>query len=153
MQRVRRDQGFTLIEIISVILIVGVMVAVAVPMFDTSGISVAEAASIIKSDIRFVQELALSRNPDTEGEVGITFAVGQTSYSIIDPQGIFTTTTRDLPDGVSITTAPATTGNVISFNKFGEPEFTSATVTIEVGSSGQTKSIVIQKYTGTITIS
>lgn len=146
------DRGFTLIEIISVVLILGIISAVAIPMFSTEGINVSVAADIIKSDIRFVQELALSRNPETEGEVGITFSAGLTSYTITDPKGIFTTT-RDLPGGVSITTAPATTGNVISFNKFGEPEFTSTTVTVEVGSGSETKSVVIQKYSGMITIS
>ena len=55
MKYLKNAKGFTLIEIISVVLVMGIISAVAVPMFDTAGIDVSVSASTVQSDIRYVR--------------------------------------------------------------------------------------------------
>ncbi|MFQ5673210.1 MAG: GspH/FimT family pseudopilin [Nitrospinales bacterium] len=158
--RIKTIHGFTLIEILSVIVIMGIVAAVAIPSFNPSGINVGTAAQTIETDIRFVQELAMSRNPRNVGEIGITFTVGSSSYSIVDPDtdpdvnittgGIFDTT-RTLPDGVTIISASPSTR--ISFNKFGEPETGAANFVLQIDADGETKTITVEQHTGKVSIS
>ena len=140
------ERGYTIIEIIAVILLLGIIAAVVVPTFKSSNIDVATAAATIQSDIDFVQDLALSRNPSTAGAVGITFAVGANSYAITDPSGIFTQT-RTLPSSVTFTQ-----GGTISFNKYGEPEFAGASLVLIINAGGTVQTLTVEQYTGRVTV-
>lgn len=146
-RRLRNENGFTLIEMISVILVLGIVAAVVYPSFNISGIGSSSGATIVETDIRFMQELAMSRNPSTVGEIGITFTAGQSSYTLTDPAGMYTQT-RALPDGVTITQ-----GGTISFNKYGEPEIGGASIDIKISDSGTIKTVTVEQYTGRTTIS
>ena len=143
------EAGFTLIEIISVILLLGIIAAVVVPKFDTSGINADTTADSIKADLKFVQELAMSRNPQTAGAVGIVFTQNASSYTITDPgpSGMYTQT-RTLSQGAAII-SPTTT---ISFDKYGEPEIAAASVSIQISVGEQIKTISVQQYSGKVTI-
>ncbi|PIQ98123.1 MAG: hypothetical protein COV67_00665 [Nitrospinae bacterium CG11_big_fil_rev_8_21_14_0_20_56_8] len=152
MARMRREDGFSLIELVSVILLLGILSATVLPMFDTSGIDASTAAATVQTDIRFVQELALARNPANVGDVGIIFTQGQSSYTITDPAGIFSLT-RDLPNNVVISQAPPTSGNLISFNKYGEPEIGSTDVSFQISTGGEIKTITVEHFTGRVTVS
>ncbi|MBC8288609.1 MAG: prepilin-type N-terminal cleavage/methylation domain-containing protein [Nitrospinae bacterium] len=144
-RHLENSKGFTLIEIISVILILGIIAAVAVPNFDRSGIAVANWAATIKSDIRYAQELAMSRNPASASPVTISFSPGG-SYSIVDPSGVFTDVLRQL-DG----TDTSIVNNIsISFNRFGEA---TQFGTVQISSGGITQNIIVEQYTGRVTIS
>ncbi|MBI5428694.1 MAG: prepilin-type N-terminal cleavage/methylation domain-containing protein [Nitrospinae bacterium] len=146
-RRPRNENGFSLIEMISVILVMGIVAAVVYPSFNISGIGSSTGAAIVETDIRFVQELAMSRNPSTTGEIGITFTAGQSSYTLTDPAGMYTQT-RALPDGTTITQ-----GGTISFNKYGEPEIGGSSIDIKISDSGTIKTITVERYTGRVTIS
>ncbi len=63
MKHLKNTKGFTLIEIISVILVMGIIGAVAAPMFDTSTIDVSVAGDTARGDIQYVQELAMMPEP------------------------------------------------------------------------------------------
>lgn len=151
----RNARGFTAIEIISVILLLGILTAIAIPMFSTTVIDVESSAQAVRADLRMVQQLALARDPTTGGAIGILFTPGATSYTISDPAGVFTTT-RDLPNGAAIGTvtigAPPT-ANKLSFNRYGEPEFTGTNATIQVTKGAQTKTLTVERFTGRVTIS
>ncbi|PIR00504.1 MAG: hypothetical protein COV66_06255 [Nitrospinae bacterium CG11_big_fil_rev_8_21_14_0_20_45_15] len=149
--RIKKNDGFSLIELISVILILGIVAGVVAPMFDTSSTSVTLAAATIETDLRFTQELAMARNP-TSGtqEVGITFTAGLGDYTITDPANMFTTT-RVLPQGVIVLTAPATTGGKIAFNKYGEPEIGASNLTFDIGGGGEIARITVEIYSGRVT--
>ncbi|MFQ5481813.1 MAG: Tfp pilus assembly protein FimT/FimU [Nitrospinaceae bacterium] len=148
--------GFTLIELISVMLMLGIVAALAVPTFNTASIDVETAAQAVRADIRFTQQLAVGRNPAAAGDIGITFTPGATSYTVPDPSGIFNTT-RNLPNNVtvsSVTIPGAPTANALSFNRYGEPEITlGAQAVIQIQAGGQTKTLTVQQFTGRVTLS
>jgi prepilin-type N-terminal cleavage/methylation domain-containing protein len=113
MKFLRNKKGFTLIEIISVILVIGILSAVAIPFFDTSPISVSMAGNTVQSDIQYAQELAMTRDQN----VSITFTQLADNYDVpADPNGVFPLETRTFPNGVKIVSATT----VITFNNFGE---------------------------------
>lgn len=142
------ENGFSLIELISAILVMGIIAAVVFPSFKTSGIDVSTAASTLETDLHFLQELAMARNPQNTGDIGVTFTSGQSSYTITDPASMFGQT-RTFPSGVTISSATS----AISFNKYGEPEIAGATAVVQLSSGTDVKSITIERYTGRITIS
>ena len=143
----RGEKGFTLIEVIGVIVLIGIVAAVAVPTFNSNSIDVATAASTIQSDIDFMQELSFSRNPATSGAISLTFTSGASSYTITDPSGVYTQT-RALPSSVTFTT-----GGSISFNKYGEPEIAGSTQSFVVDAGGKAQTLTVERYTGQVTIS
>ena len=146
-RHIKNSRGFTLIEIISVILVLGIIAAVALPSFDRSGIDAATWAATIEADIRYAQELAMSRNPASGSPITIALSpagTGTNSYSIVDPSGVFSDVSRKL-EGANIVNAIS-----ISFNRFGEAvQF--GTVQITVG--GNTQNIAVEQYTGRVTVS
>lgn len=144
MKFLRNKKGFTLIEIISVILVIGIMSAIAIPFFDTSPISVSMAGNTVQTDIQYTQELAMTRDQD----VSIVFIASANTYDVpVDPNGVFPLETRQLPQGVTIQT-----GGTVTFNSFGERSAISA-ASIVLNASGNAITITIEQLTGRVTVS
>lgn len=144
MKYLNNDKGFTLVEIISVILVMGIIAAVVVPSFDTSPIDATMAGNTVQADIQYTQELAMTRDQD----VSITFILNSTTYDVpADPNGVFPLETRELPRGGSVTSATTT----ITFNSFGEKVGATENVVIQTGS--ETKTITVEQFTGRVTVS
>ncbi|CAI2719250.1 pilus assembly FimT family protein [Nitrospina watsonii] len=137
-------KGFSLLETIMVIVLVGVLGALFLPRLGTGAISLQSAASMVASDLRFAQELAMARNPAAGSPIGIAFTGGAASYTLTDPVGAFTAN-RTLPGGITIGT-----GGTINFNKYGEPQ-TISTVTLS-GPGGATKSITVEAFSGRVSV-
>jgi prepilin-type N-terminal cleavage/methylation domain-containing protein len=76
------NKGFTLIEIIAVLIILGIMAAVAVSRMGSNDSDLIPQADIIKSHLRFAQLKALS--DDTSASWGIAFPgiLGSNSYTL-----------------------------------------------------------------------
>jgi len=129
---------------ISIILVLGIISAVAIPSFDRGGINVSLTANTVQTDIQYVQELAMTRNE----EVSITFTSSATSYTLTaDPNSVFGAETRDLPQGTSIQT-----GGTVTFNSAGERLASSASSIVLISGSN-TATITIEQYTGRVTVS
>jgi MSHA pilin protein MshC len=152
--RIPQSKGFTLIEVILVMVIIGILAATVVPRIDftiSTTASVDGAAYIVASDIRYVQECAMANRVSKS----ITFTLTQNSYifpatipssSKLDPSG-------QLPEGVTITGC-STNPNpyTVRFNSLGEP-ITGGNGWVEVTISGQTRRITVLQYTGKVNIS
>lgn len=127
-----------------VIILVGVLGALFLPRLGSSTISLQTAAKIVAGDLRFAQELAMSRNPSPGSPIGITFNGGSSAYTLTDPAGVVSLN-RSLPANVVISS-----GGTIAFNKYGEPE-TVSTITI-TAPDGSTKSITVETFSGRVSI-
>jgi len=136
------EDGFTLIELIMVIVIIGILAFVAIQKYPATGISLETAADMIKSDIRSVQALAMSQhasqtltfNSSTEYEFPV-IGEGNKARNFAD---IF-------EGGISLSAYPA----LISFNSLGEPTTGyGSSITITTGST--TKTLTVLRYTGRV---
>ena len=144
MKYLKNIKGFTLIEIISVILVIGIMGAVALPMFNTAHIDVSLAGDTIQGDIQYAQELAMTRDQN----VSINFNQGAFTYDTpADPNGVFSAETRELPQSVSISSS----STIITFNSFGEKVGATESIVLSAGSGSIT--ITIEQFTGWVSVS
>jgi len=141
--RLKNHKGFSFLELVVVIVLVGVLGAAFLPLLSSSPVSLQSAAQIVSSDLKFAQQLAMERNPAAGSPIGITFTASAGSYTLTDPIGAMTTT-RILPDGITIGT-----GGTINFNKYGEPQ-TISTITITSGAGS--KSITVETFSGTVSV-
>ncbi|MFW5488181.1 MAG: pilus assembly FimT family protein [Desulfovibrio sp.] len=145
----RRETGFTFIELIAVMLILGIMAFVAIPrMFSTSQINAAAESEALKLVLRYAQTRAMS---DIVPWGVVIEANKYTLYRLTSPstkESIPGTNSSEhtFPSGVSAT--PRT----IQFDPRGRPvngqQVLTANQTVTVNGSGKT--ITITQQTGFI---
>lgn len=150
----RGQGGFTMIEIISVLVIIGIMAAVAVVrMTDTNDYDLNSQVEAIKAHLRLAQFRAMSAS----SPYGINISSGTTYYLF---RGIGSTTPVMLPgennatvnlttkkSRLSITSAP----QVITFNAYGSPVDASNTLlTSNIAITTNGGDITVTKNTGFI---
>ena len=137
----KNEHGFTLLELIMVIVIIGILAWVAIQKYPTTEISLETAADMIRSDIRSVQALAMSQHTAKS----MTFA--STIYTFDIQGGTQQRNLTNIFDGnISLSPYPAS----ISFNSLGEPTSTTDpgdTITITNGSS---ITLTVLRYTGRV---
>lgn len=81
---VRRPCGFTLIEVIVVVVILSIIALMAVPMFSSAAdIQLKAAANMIAADIEYAKSMAISR----QQSFSIDFNSTDESYSVCDSGG------------------------------------------------------------------
>jgi prepilin-type N-terminal cleavage/methylation domain-containing protein len=140
--RIPQSKGFTLIEVILVMVIIGILAATVVPRIDftiSTTASVDGAAYIVASDIRYAQEFAMANRVSKQ----VNFPANSPTYNFnppnsLDPSG-------QLPSGVTIN-AP---GYTVQFNSLGEP-IAGGGGSVTVSAGGLTKTVTVTNYTGKV---
>lgn len=157
-----REGGFTLIEVVLVVILVGIMAAVAIPRFPTFPKTGAVATKLTR-DIRYAKELA-DRVQTMCGVYFIdsssyrVFQDNDTSTAAIDPitgKG-FVVTLSGKFSGVTLSQSFA--GNTLKFNALGTPLDGSdtplaAASTITVSGTGGDRTVTVEPNTGKVNAS
>lgn len=131
--------GFTLIEIMMVMVIIGILAATSLTYIFPGGMTARRAADVIVSDINFTRAEAMNKNRP--------FSLSSTtSYSYSYGDGH----TRDLRKlGGSLSLNQTAT---VTFNSLGEPVGITEALTIGVTDSTKTILVEIAPYTGRVTL-
>jgi MSHA pilin protein MshC len=150
-----RSQGFTLIELVTALLLIAILSAVVINQWPGSTINLSAQADQLVGDIRYTQSLAMNRGQ----RYRINLAA--TSYSITDAAG---TTPVPHPvtgaNSVALNTgiALATTNSFLVFDSNGTP-YTSATTpgtplaadaVITLSADGVSSTIRVSPQTGRV---
>lgn len=145
--RYKTQSGFTMLEVIVVLLIIGIIAVVAISRFVPINASLDAQEQMLKANLRFAQLKSLHDDTTT---FGWGLIISNTSYTlhrdgasatISLPAGM--SNTHTLGSGITITT-PMT----VTFDRFGSPGTSPITITMTDGS--QTKQITITANTGFI---
>ena len=142
--RARRAAGFTLVEVLAVLLIIGVMLAVVLRSPVSSNANLVAQSGQLGSHLRFAQSLAMANNMDAWAVV-----ITPGGYSLQNNGAVSTThlpglagATFAFDSGVSVTSG----SGIILFDEWGSPGNTSLTITLSDGS--YTHSITVAAETG-----
>jgi len=149
--RIPNFKGFTLIEVIAVLIVIGILAATVLPRIDfgtTSSVaSVEGAAYMIASDIRYTQECAMANRVSKT----ISFTATQSSYTF--PPTVPSTSGLD-PSGqlASLKNVTILTTIDFTFNSLGEPTAGGGNL-VRVWDGVNTRTITVTLYTGKVDIS
>lgn len=138
-------RGFSLIELLATLILLGVFVAVIVPGITGIGAGSAAEAERLRTHLRYAQSLALANNT-----ASWSVQINADSYGLLrnGASAPFswpgeTGSVRILGDGVQITGG---TG-ILAFDELGAPDET-RTVTLSAG--GRSESVMVIGFTGMI---
>ena len=141
---VKGKNGFTLLEVICVMLLIGIVSAVVISRSRDHSVELIGEMEVVKGHLRYAQTRAMNSN---EGW-GINFS---TSSYTLEENGAASATALPGQSGSVYTLAVgsiSSTVNPIVFNQWGNPGATSITVTVSDGADSQ--SFAITPLTGFI---
>jgi prepilin-type N-terminal cleavage/methylation domain-containing protein len=156
----RKTHGFTLIEMIFVILIIGVLAVLPIYNWPGTDINLDAQAKLLANDLRYTQSLAMSKS-ERYSLVGIS----STAYQIQNSAGTPITlpsgsTTETFNAGLTISGQANLPDGLVSFDGKGTPYLDTTvpgsplvagtTYTISITGGGLTKSVGISPITGRV---
>lgn len=78
------DSGFTMVEIVIVIVVIGIAALLAIPMMSSaSSLQLRSAANMLAADLEYAKSTAISRGQN----YSVVFDTGADSYKIVGPDG------------------------------------------------------------------
>ena len=132
-----KERGFTFIETLAVVIILGIITAAILPRFFSSQIGGSLAADLVASDIAFTQFQAMNKNRP------LTVSVTSPSTYIYG-DGL----SRDL--GSMNPSLSISAARPVTFNGLGEPVGLANPAAIIVNYGAETVSVIIEPFTGKI---
>ena len=140
-----RKEGFSLLELIMVMVIMGIIAAIALPRLEVKAVDLYTVVRQVKADIRFAQESAMSKYRETT----ITFSSDSNTYNI-SSSGI--NESKELPvRSKAVFDSGNSTALTFVFNSSGEP-VTGAGGILRISSGGSYEEIKVENITGRATI-
>lgn len=144
------NRGFTMIEVVAILIVIGIIAAVAVSRVISTQQDLISEADIVKTHLRFAQLKALQ---DDTAPWGIAFA--GSSYTLYN-NGTPSATVKLPGEGSNIhtfTTSPVaitvTNPSTINFDPWGSPGTVNVSLTLSDGTASKT--ITVTSNTGYIT--
>ncbi len=157
---IKNANGFTLVEFIVVLVIIGILSLMVIIQWPASAINVGAEANQVANDVRYTQSLAMTR-----GKRFYLIKLSSNTYQIRDSAGnpvtmAFGNTTVTLNSGISFGTLSNLPSNLIAFDAVGAPYTTSSspgtalasTATIPLTSGSTTVTVSILAVTGRVTV-
>jgi prepilin-type N-terminal cleavage/methylation domain-containing protein len=140
------NRGFTLIEVIAVLIILGIISAVAITRAISTQEDLISQVEVVKSHLRYAQLKALQ---DDTATWGIAFAANSYTLTTTAAGGAGllpaeNSSTHTFPSGVTVTN-PQT----VTFNPWGSPGTANIPITLSQG--GSTLTLTVTGNTGFIT--
>lgn len=148
MRPVRNERGFTLVELLVVVLLLGILGTLTVPGFRTGLVrhQLDTAARMLAADIRQVQEMVL--NEESAHEFKVTFE--EHRYTVA--RDIKRLKTVDLPAGVMVTAANFGGSEMRVWFRNGtvSPRDGGGTVVLKHRATGLSSKVVVKPVTGRV---
>lgn len=145
------SRGYSLIELVLVILLISIIAATAISLFPGKAVELGAQAQQLAGDIRYVQSLSMTRGARHSIVLQANgYSIANASGAVAHPGGSASITLR----GITLTFPSAS----YAFDGKGVPYAgstalaTDATITLTDTASSQTRSVVITQQTGRVSV-
>lgn len=153
------DRGFSLVELVVILVLVGIVSALVIPRFESAPITVGAQADQLATDIRYAQALAMTRGARYCLYLG-TLTNG-TSYAIRTGANCATTVTHPATGSSTVDfsdlsyTATNLSTVYIEFDTMGRPTTISpvtSSAQIVLNGNGESRTVAVSGVTGRVVI-